>query len=73
MVAVARLNSYESRSYFPSISFSLGGSCCAKIPKIDRGRPKTIGLIHLSKPGLREDPPNVQIDRGRPNSTTNRG
>ena len=29
-------------------SFTLVGSCCAKIPKIDRGRPKSIGLIHLS-------------------------
>ena len=40
---------YESRSKLPFTSFSLGGSCCAKIPKIDRGRPKTIGLFHLSE------------------------
>ena len=39
----------ESRSKLPFTSFSLGGSCCAKIPKIDRGRPKTIGLFHLSQ------------------------
>ena len=39
--------SYESRSKLPFTSFSLGGSCYATILKIDRGRPKTIGLIHL--------------------------
>ena len=38
----------ESRSKLPFTSVSLGGSCCAKIPKIDRGRPKTIGLFRLS-------------------------
>ena len=40
---------YESRSKLPFTSFSLGGSCCAKISEIDRGRPKTIGLFHLSE------------------------
>ena len=38
---------YESRSKLPFTSFSLGGSCYAKVPKIDGGRPKTIGVIHL--------------------------
>ena len=37
-----------SGSKLPFTSFSLGGSCCAKIPKIDRGRPNTIGIFHLS-------------------------
>ena len=40
---------FESRSKLPFTSFSLGGSCCAKIHKIDRGRPKTEGLFHLSE------------------------
>ena len=31
---------YESRSKLPFTAFSPGGSCCATIPKIDRGRPK---------------------------------
>ena len=57
---------YELRAKLPFTSFSLGGSCCAKIPKIDRGRAKSRGLFHL-KQGLREDPQNVEIDRGRPN------
>ena len=60
-----QMTTYESRSKLPFTSFSLGGSCCARIPKIDRGRPKTIGLISF-KPGLREDPQNVEIDRGTP-------
>ena len=66
-----QLHAYESRSKLPFTSFSLGSSCCAKIPKIDRGRPKTIGLFHF-KLGLREDAQNVEIDRGCPNSKTKR-
>ena len=40
----------------------VGGSGCAKIPEIARGRSKTTGLIHLG---------NTKIDSGCPNSKTN--
>ena len=43
-----KLAAQESWSKLPCTSFSLGGSCCSKIPKINRGHPKTIGLYHLS-------------------------
>ena len=45
--AIVQSSACESRSKLLLTSFSLGGSCCAKIPKIDRGRPKIMGLIHL--------------------------
>ena len=51
----------------------LGGSCCARIPKIGRGSPETICFIHLGYRVARRSPGTVEIDRGCPNSRTEGG
>ena len=56
---------YELEAKLPFTSFSLGGSCCAKIPKIDRGCAKTRGLFHLSK-GYEKIPKTWQSIGGAP-------